>query len=216
MNISPLDIRTKVFKKSLRGYDREEVQTFLDMLTEEFEQLNLENIQQKERIKTLQSEVDRYRAMENTLQEMLRTAQQTAEEVKENGHKEARLIVKEAEIRGNRAIEKARTHVHAIRAEVVALENQRDMFASKLQSLVQVQADFLTQFKATTVDVVQEDIPETERRRTRRTRSRLPTGVAYNGARNRDLKQIAVYEIGKWIVEVKRLFFYDLKERFKN
>ena len=162
MNISPLDIRTKVFKKSLRGYDREEVQTFLDMLTEEFEQLNLENIQQKERIKTLQSEVDRYRAMENTLQEMLRTAQQTAEEVKENGHKEARLIVKEAEIRGNRAIEKARTHVHAIRAEVVALENQRDMFASKLQSLVQVQADFLTQFKATTVDVVQEDIPETE------------------------------------------------------
>ena len=162
MNITPLDIRTQVFKRAFRGYNREEVQTFLDVLTEEFEQLNLENIQQKERIKTLQSEVDRYRAMEKTLQEMLRTAQRTAEEVTENGHKEARLIVKEAEIRGNRAIEKARGHVHAIRAEVVALENQRDMFASKLQSLVQVQADFLTQFKATTVDVVQEDIPETE------------------------------------------------------
>lgn len=162
MNITPLDIRTQAFKRAFRGYNREEVQTFLDVLTEEFERLNLENIQQKERIKTLQSEVDRYRAMEKTLQEMLRTAQRTAEEVTENGHKEARLIVKEAEIRGNRAIEKARGHVQAIRAEVVALENQRDMFASKLQALVQVQADFLTQFKATTVDAVQEDIPETE------------------------------------------------------
>ena len=162
MNITPLDIRTQVFKRAFRGYDREEVQTFLDALTEEFEQLNLENIEQKEHIKTLQSEVDRYRAMEKTLQEMLRTAQQTAEEVRENGRKEARLIVKEAEIRGNRAIEKARAHVHAIRTEILTLQDQRDMFVSKLQSLVQIQADFLTQFKATAFDVVKEDISETE------------------------------------------------------
>ena len=103
-----------------------------------------------------------YRSLEQTLQEMLRTAQQTAEEVKENGHKEARLIVKEAEIRSNRAIEKARVQVHEIRTEIVELQNQRDMFLSRFKALVQAQTDFLEQLEITTFDVVQEDIPQVD------------------------------------------------------
>lgn len=162
MNITPLDIRKQIFKKSLRGYDQEEVQAFLDMLATEVENLGVENIELKEHLNALQSEVHHYRSIEQTLQEMLRTAQQTAEEVKENGHKEARLIVKEAEIRSNRAIEKARTQVHDIRTEIVELQNQRDMFLSNFKALVQIQTDFLDQFQMTTSDVVQEDIPEIE------------------------------------------------------
>ena len=162
MNITPLDIRKQIFKKSFRGYDQEEVQAFLDMLATEVEKLGAENLELKEHLHALQSEVHHYRSIEQTLQEMLRTAQQTAEEVKENGHKEARLIVKEAEIRSNRAIEKARTQVHDIRTEIVELQNQRDMFLSQFKALVQVQTDFLDQLKVTTFDVVQEDIPKIE------------------------------------------------------
>ncbi len=162
MNITPLDIRKQIFKKSFRGYDQEEVQAFLDMLATEVENLGAENIELKELLNALQSEVHHYRSIEQALQEMLRTAQQMADEVKENGHKEARLIVKEAEIRSNRAIEKARTQVHDIRTEIVELQNQRDMFLSRFKALVQVQTDFLDQLKVATFDVVQEDIPETE------------------------------------------------------
>jgi len=160
VNITPLDIRKQVFKRIFRGYDREEVQAFLEMLAEEFERLNRENIELREHQNTLQAEVDHYRSMEQTLQEMLRTAQQAAEEVKENGRKEARLIVKEAEIRGNRAIEKARANVHTIRAEIVDLKNQRDMFVSKFQALVQAQADFLAQLRFSDPDVVQEAVSD--------------------------------------------------------
>lgn len=160
MNITPLDIRKQVFKKVFRGYDHEEVQAFLEMLAEEFERLNRENIGLKEHQNTLQAEVDHFQAMEQTLQEMLKTAQQASEEVKENGRKEARLIVKEAEIRGNRAIEKARAHVHTIRAEIVDLKNQRDMFVAKFQALVQAQDDFLAQLKFIDPDVVQEAVTD--------------------------------------------------------
>jgi len=162
VNITPLDIRKQAFKRIFRGYDQEEVQAFLEMLAEEFERLNRENIELKEHHNTLQAEVDHYRSMEQTLQEMLKTAQQAAEEVKENGRKEARLIVKEAEIRGNRAIEKARAHVHTIRTEIIDLKNQRDMFVSKFQALVQAQADFLAQLQFTDPDVVQEVVSESE------------------------------------------------------
>ena len=162
MNITPLDIRKQAFKKVFRGYDHEEVQAFLEMLAEEFERLNGENIELKEHQNTLQAEVEHFRAMEQTLQEMLKTAQQASEEVKENGRKEARLLVKEAEIRGNRAIEKARSHVHTIRAEIVDLKNQRDMFVSKFQALVQAQGDFLAQLRFTDPDVVQEAVVDAE------------------------------------------------------
>ena len=162
MNITPQDIRKQIFKKSLRGYDQEEVQAFLEMLATEVEHLNSENIELKEFLNALQTEVHHYQSIEQTLQEMLRTAQQTAEEVKENGHKEARLIVKEAEIRSNRAIEKARTQVHEIRTELVELQNQRDMFLSNFKALIQVQTDFLDQLQMTTFDVVKENIPEIE------------------------------------------------------
>ena len=160
MNITPLDIRKQTFKRVFRGYDEEEVQAFLEVLAEEFERLNREAIVLREQQSSLQTEVDHFRNMEQTLKEMLLTAQQAAEEVKENGRKEARLIVKESEIRGNRAIEKARAHVHTIRAEIVDLKNQRDMFVAKFQALVQAQDDFLAQLQFTDPDVVQEAVTE--------------------------------------------------------
>lgn len=159
VNMTPLDIRKQAFKRVFRGCDPQEVQAFLEMLADEFERLNREAIALREKQTSLQVEVDHFRAMEHTLQEMLRTAQQAAEDVKENGRKEARLIVKEAEMRSNHAIEKARTHVHDIRAEIVDLKNQRDLFVARFQALVQAQADFLAQLQFSDPDVVQEVMP---------------------------------------------------------
>ena len=40
MNLSPLLIKKQEFEKSLRGYNVEEVQTFLDKLPDEMEELH--------------------------------------------------------------------------------------------------------------------------------------------------------------------------------
>ena len=158
MKITPLDIRKQTFKKQFRGIDGEEVQAFLEMIAEEFERLSSENIKLSERRKTLQTTVDRYRELEKTLQETLRTAQKAADDVHDNAKKEARLIVKEAEIRGNRAIEKARQQVQTIRNEIVDLKNQRDQFVTKLQALIQTQADYLAQLSFSDPSVVDEGL----------------------------------------------------------
>ena len=162
MNVTSLDIRKQTFRRAFRGCDREEVQAFLEMLAEEFERLNRENIGLREREAALQSEVSQYRKMEQTLQEMLRTAQQASDDLRENARKEANLIVKEAEILGNRAVEKARAYVHTIRSEIVDLKNQRDLFVARFQALVQAQADFLAQLSFTEPDVVRETVVEEE------------------------------------------------------
>ena len=52
--------------------------------------------------------------------------------------------------------------MHTIRTEIIDLKNQRDMFVSKFQALVQAQADFLAQLQFTDPDVVQEVVSESE------------------------------------------------------
>ena len=69
-------------------------------------------------------------------------------------------MVKEAEILGNRAIEKARAQVQKIRSEIVDLRNQRDIFVAKFQALTQAQSDFLEQLRFTDADVVEESMEE--------------------------------------------------------
>ena len=162
VNMTPLDIRKQSFKRVVRGYDRDEVQALLEMIADEFERLNTESIELREREGKLQTEVERFRSMERTLQEMLKTAQQTADDVRDNARKEGRLIVKEAEILGNRAVEKARAQVRAVRSDIVDLKNQRDMFLARFQALVQAQSDFLAQLSFTDADVIKEEIEEDE------------------------------------------------------
>ena len=69
--------------------------------------------------------------METTLHEMLKTAQLAADGVRENARTEGRLIVKEAEALGNRAVEKARAQVRQMRNEMVNLKGRRDMFVAR-------------------------------------------------------------------------------------
>lgn len=162
MNLTPLDIRKQSFQKAFRGFDPEEVQAFLEMAAEEFERLTRENIELTEKESTLRVEVERTRTMETTLQEMLRTAQQTADEVRQNARKEAGLIVKESEISANRAVEQARDQVRKIRSEIVDLKNQRDLFVAKVQALVAAQSDFLSGLELSDPDVISEQ-SESER-----------------------------------------------------
>ena len=145
VKMTSLDIRKQEFKRVFRGLDPDEVMAFLELIADVFEELHRERLQAQEREANLQEKVERYTQMESTLQEMLKTAQLTADDVRENARTEGRLIVKEAEALGNRAVEKARSHVRQMRNEIVNLISHRDMFVARYRSLVQAQSDFLAQ-----------------------------------------------------------------------
>ena len=62
--------------------------------------------------------------MEATLHNTLIVAQETAEEVKLNARKEADLMLKEAELRGQKAIEEASKDVQKLREEFEQLQKE--------------------------------------------------------------------------------------------
>ena len=95
--LTPLDIQNKEFTKGLRGYKEIEVDSFLDEIIVDYEQVYKENLELKDKISMLNDQIKHYVALEDTLQKTLIVAQTTAEEVIVNARKKGDLIIEESE-----------------------------------------------------------------------------------------------------------------------
>jgi cell division initiation protein len=102
--ITPVDIQHKSFKKALQGYDRAEVDQFLDDVIETLEDDAHENAALQAEIADLRERISHFKSMEESLQNTLLLAQRTADEVKASAHKEADLIRQEARMAAEREI----------------------------------------------------------------------------------------------------------------
>lgn len=100
--LRPIDIQNKEFDKKLKGYDCDAVDDFLDVVIQDFEQLYKENTGLKDRISVLTETVERYKAMEKTIQKSLDTAKQTAAELRNSAEIEARAIISKAKLDASR------------------------------------------------------------------------------------------------------------------
>jgi cell division initiation protein len=93
--ITSNEIRNKRFNNSFRGFNREETKQFLGTVANDYEQLYSDNANLQDRIKLLEEELKKYYNIENTMNNCLILAQQTAETVKEQANSEAALLMKE-------------------------------------------------------------------------------------------------------------------------
>lgn len=143
MSISPLDIHNKEFKITLRGYDRNEVDDFLDQVIRDMEQILRENNELKDQVDRLEEKLDHYYNLEQTLHNALVVAQETAEEVKGAAKREAQLITKEAELKGERLVDDAIAKVRRMTNELDELRKQSEVFRARLINMLKAQLDML-------------------------------------------------------------------------
>ncbi len=102
--ITPIDIQHRSFKKALQGYDRAEVDQFLDEIIETLEDDAQHVAALQAEVADLKERISHFKAMEESLQNTLVLAQRTADEVKASAHKEADLIKEKARIASEREI----------------------------------------------------------------------------------------------------------------
>jgi cell division initiation protein len=91
-----MEIHNQQFKKALRGFDQEEVKEFLEIIAEDYEALFVENAQLKEAIQRLEHELGKYRKIEESINNSLILAQQTADNIKTNAQLEAEKLITDA------------------------------------------------------------------------------------------------------------------------
>lgn len=144
MKITPLEIKRQQFKKTMRGYDPVEVETFLEMLSNEVEDLLKECKDLKDKAIELDTKLADYRNIEKTLQQTLMQAQEASGKSIENSRKEASLIVQEAELKASQIVEKARLDFARAKEEISTLKARKESILSKLKVLLKSEIDLIS------------------------------------------------------------------------
>lgn len=137
MRITPLDVRGHRFALRMRGYDKEEVQSFLNFVSEEFEKVVNEVSRLREETAQLKATLGDLTERERILKETLFTAQKLSEDMKEEAKKEGRLVLREAELRGQKVVEQAQKKVSSLEDSIRGLKMERDAFERKLRVLLE-------------------------------------------------------------------------------
>jgi len=134
-----MDIRQQQFTvKMFRGFDVQEVDTFLEDVAQDYEALVKENTLLKEHLQALEERTRGLEAREKVLQETLVTTQRLTEEMKEAARRESALVVREAEAAAERLMEAARAQEAVIRSEIMLLKRNRRQLAEGLRSTLEM------------------------------------------------------------------------------
>jgi cell division initiation protein len=154
VRITPMDIRQQQFTvKMFRGFDTQEVDTFLEDLAADYEALLKENSLLKEQLQALEERTRGLEDREKVLQETLVTTQRLVEEMKDQARREAAVIIREAEVQADRIMEASRAAEGGLQSEIIALKRTRRQLAEGLRSTVEMYQRLLDQdLKATAAD----------------------------------------------------------------
>jgi len=143
MNLSPLLIKKQEFEKSMRGYNVDEVQTFLDKISSEMEELIDENETLKQEVAALNHKVEEFQKIEKNLQDTLIKTQETSAEVVDSAKKHSALIIKEAEIKASQIVQNAEDISNEMRKAVLTLREEKDLIIARLKVIVGTQTNLL-------------------------------------------------------------------------
>lgn len=137
MRFSPIEIQQKQFSVKWRGFDMDEVYSFLEIVREELEELLRENASLKDKLQRAEDQLKEYAKLDATLRETLLTTQQMVEDYRKNAQREAEIIVKEAELRADEMIKQAQEKVIKIHEDIVDLKGVRRHFKEELKRLIE-------------------------------------------------------------------------------
>ncbi len=156
MKLTPTDIKTQEFSKSRKGYDADEVKTFLEKIAEEVEDLMNENEALLDETEELKTSLDEYKKIEKELQTKILNVQNSSVKSIEAAKNQTGMMLKEAELKAARIIEKAKENANEIRNAVINLREEKDLIISQLKAIVNTQSTLL-EGKVKKIDEAQQE-----------------------------------------------------------
>ena len=146
--LTPMEIHNHQFKKSFRGYNENEVDDFLDKIVDDFERLLKENERLKNQLYSTETELEKYRSLEKTMNDTLIVAQRTADEVISAARKNAEGLKEQAALECQQIRDKARfeakQHIDsaivkrdAILTDYAGLVREKNSFLSKMRTMLE-------------------------------------------------------------------------------
>ena len=147
MALKPIDVRRKEFKNSMRGYNADQVDDFLDTVADEFERSYSENLRMREEITSLRERLEQFEKLEDSIQSALvhaesaandlrDSASSEAENIRNNANREAEFTMKEANERAQQTLADSSSKVEWAQESYEALKKAKQDFAADFRHLL--------------------------------------------------------------------------------
>lgn len=114
MKITPLEIRQHEFEKTFRGYNIEEVDSFLANLSQEWERVLNESKMLRMQLEIAEKEANKLREIEMTLFKTLKTAEDTSTMITEQANQQADKHIQESKLQGEKLLMDAQQKANGI------------------------------------------------------------------------------------------------------
>jgi len=141
------------FSRTLRGYDPEEVNAFLDQIINQVEKMVVEIKEKDGKINELNALVDenmrlkekieQHERLEGTLNRAIFMAQKTSDQIKVTARQESEIIIEDAKTNANRIVNEALLRSERIEMESTLLKRNINIFKRKLRSLIEQQLEMV-------------------------------------------------------------------------
>ncbi len=155
---TPLELEKIEFGNAfMGGYKKDDVEEVFNELTADYETLYKENIALKDKLQVLESLVDKYKNMEDALQNALLLAQTSSDSAIRAAQDKAENILKEAQDKASYILREAEENAKAFQQRELDLKQNISVFAARNISLLRTQIEILDGM------IKQEDEKETSR-----------------------------------------------------
>lgn len=138
IKVTPLDIQQKRFHVALRGYDRTEVEMFLDLVRDEMESIVREMTELREFRQSYDQRLRELNEKEENVKNTMLLTQKLIEELKEGARKEAALIVKDADIRSQQILGSSQTEKAKLEGDIQELKRRKHHFLQDIKKVIEM------------------------------------------------------------------------------
>jgi cell division initiation protein len=171
MPIRPIDVRRKEFKNSLRGYDANQVDDFLDAVADEFERTYTDNSRMREEISSLRERLQQFEELEGSIRAALvhaeqaaddlrRTSTREAEDLRQSASREADFTIREAQARAHQMLAETSARVERIQESYEALQEAKRNFANDFRHLLKTYMDMMENMEISSAREIEASLRE--------------------------------------------------------
>ena len=134
--LTPKDIQEVEFRNSFRGYNKKEVDEFLDKITIDYQNALDEISRLTGENQTLQTEIEDQKRSENSVMNTLEQAKRLMSDISESAEKRAEIIIKNARLDAAAITRNAKDSVASYTDEAEVLKRRVTKFREKFRALL--------------------------------------------------------------------------------
>jgi len=154
MDLTPNDVRNYEFSNQMRGYSKDEVDSFLDQVAGALEAAKQEQLKLSMEVESLRSQLSGLKQFEETIKSAAIDARRNADLTVANAKQEADMIMSKARQEAESLVTKKAQSLAEIENQITKLSLTKKSYLNKIRAMIQSHLEMIEEIDTSDIDAV--------------------------------------------------------------